>query len=157
MSNGPGFTDRFGNPVHDPVKRDLEKLKSEAVAAQSVGGGPGFGDLSGGKIGRDTLSHEHWSKMEATPFFDRAAKVMDAVAAGKAPPVRKGQVTTLDINDYQYPSGPGVTTRELQGMYGKGKRTFSDWVPGRPLAAAPAAPKQQQQEVLAVADALPLE
>lgn len=75
VSNGAGFTDRFGNPVFDPVKRDLEKLKSEAKQAQAVGEGGGL-DLEGSEpLGRDTLGHEHWSKIEATPFYDRAAKV----------------------------------------------------------------------------------
>ncbi len=123
VSNGPGFTDRFGNPVHDPVKRDLEKLKAEASAARSVGGGPGFG-VGDGKLGRETLGHEHWSNMEATPYYDRAAKVQDAIAAGKKPPVRKGTKTTIEIDDYNYPTGPEIVTKECHGLYGRGKATF---------------------------------
>jgi hypothetical protein len=121
VSNGPGFTDRFGNPVHDPVKRDLEKLKAEASAARSVGGGFGVEE---DKLGRETLGHEHWSNMEATPYFDRAAKVQDAIAAGKNPPVRKGNKTTLELDDFVFPRGPDVVTKECHGLYGRGKATF---------------------------------
>jgi hypothetical protein len=95
VSNGPGFTDRFGNPVFDPVKRDLEKLKSEAKQAHMVGGGSGAFSHGDEKIGRDTLGHEHWSKIEATPFFDRAAVVMDKIAAGNGPKVREAQKTNV--------------------------------------------------------------
>jgi hypothetical protein len=95
VSNGPGFTDRFGNPVFDPVKRDLEKLKSEAKQAHMVGGGTGAFFHGDEKMGRDTLGHEHWSKIEATPFFDRAAVVMDKIAAGNGPKVREAQKTNV--------------------------------------------------------------
>jgi hypothetical protein len=96
VSNGPGFTDRFGNPVFDPVKRDLEKLKSEAKQAEMVGGGGGGAAFhEDEKIGRETLGHEHWSKIEATPFFDRAAVVMDKIAAGKGPKVREATKTNI--------------------------------------------------------------
>lgn len=130
LSNGPGFTDRFGNPVFDPVKRDLEKLKTEAKAARAVGGGASVLDGDGQKLGKETLGHEHWSKMEATPFYDRAAKVQDAIAAGRNPPVRKGTKTTIDMDDFTFPSGPAMVTKESHGLYGKGKRTFKDWQPG---------------------------
>lgn len=135
VSNGPGFTDRFGNPVFDPVKRDLEKLKSEAKQALAVGGGGGAGVLPDEqKLGRDTLGQEHWSKMDATPFFDRAAKVQDAIAAGNGPKVRESQKTNVDLTDYEYPKGPAQTTKELQGLFGtRGKRCFADWQPGGSL------------------------
>ena len=139
VSNGPGFTDRFGNPVFDPVKRDLEKLKSEAQQAKAVGGGTGGLELAEGQsMGRDTLGHEHWSKIEATPFFDRAAKVLDALAAGKGPKVRKGTKTNIDLTDYEFPMGPEKTTQELHGLYGRGKKTFTDWEPGKSLYQATA-------------------
>lgn len=134
VSNGPGFTDRFGNPVFDPVKRDLEKLKSEAKQAKAVGGGGGGLELEGGQqLGRDTLGHEHWSKMEATPFHDRAAIVQDAIAAGNGPKVREAQKVNVDLNDYNFPQGPTQTTKELHGLYGRGKKTFTDWQPGGSL------------------------
>jgi hypothetical protein len=137
VSNGPGFTDRFGNPVFDPVKRDLEKLKSEAKQAEAVGGGGGGLQLAEGeKMGRETLGHEHWSKIEATPFYDRAAKVQDALASGKGPKIRKGTTTNIDLTDYDFPRGPAQTTKELNGLYGKGKKCFTDWQPGRSLYQA---------------------
>jgi hypothetical protein len=137
VSNGPGFTDRFGNPVFDPVKRDLEKLKSEAKQAKAINGGGGGLELDEGPpMGRDTLGHQHWSKIEATPFYDRAAKVMDKIAAGEQPKVRKGTKTNIDLTDYEFPSGPVQTTKELHGLYGRGKRTFGDWQPGGSLFKA---------------------
>eukprot|EP00286_Rhodomonas_abbreviata_P028209 CAMPEP_0181313080 /NCGR_PEP_ID=MMETSP1101-20121128/14054_1 /TAXON_ID=46948 /ORGANISM="Rhodomonas abbreviata, Strain Caron Lab Isolate" /LENGTH=423 /DNA_ID=CAMNT_0023420003 /DNA_START=140 /DNA_END=1407 /DNA_ORIENTATION=- len=133
LSNGPGFTDRFGNPVFDPVKRDLEKLKTEAKAATAVGGGASVLEQQDMKVGRETLGHEHWSKMEATPFYDRAAKVHDAIAAGRKPPVRKGTKTTIEIDDFEYPAGPNCVTKEIHGIYGRGKRVWQDWQPGKSL------------------------
>ncbi|KAJ1469680.1 hypothetical protein T484DRAFT_1981747 [Baffinella frigidus] len=109
VSNGPGFQDRFGNPVFDPVKKDLEKLKTEAQAAIAVSGKPPPIDDGKQKLGKETLGHEHWSKMEATPFFDRAAKVQDLIAIGKGPKVRAATKTNIDLNDYVYPTGPEVT------------------------------------------------
>jgi hypothetical protein len=137
VSNGPGFTDRFGNPVFDPVKRDLEKLKSEAKQAEAINGGGGGLDLDEAPpMGRDTLGHEHWSKIEATPFYDRAAIVIDKLARGEQPKVRKGTRTNIDLTDYEFPSGPTQTTKELHGLYGRGKRTFGDWQPGGSLFKA---------------------
>lgn len=70
-------------------------VQTEAKAARAVGGGASVLDGDGQKLGKETLGHEHWSKMEATPFYDRAAKVQDAIAAGRNPPVRKGTKTTI--------------------------------------------------------------
>lgn len=130
VSNGPGFQDRFGNPVFDPVKKDLEKLKTEAAAAIAVSGGAPPLDDGKLRLGKETLGHEHWSKMEATPFFDRAAKVQDLILAGKGPKVRAATKTNIDLNDYVFPRGPAALDKEIKGLYGGGKKCFLDWQPG---------------------------
>ncbi|EKX47750.1 hypothetical protein GUITHDRAFT_162562 [Guillardia theta CCMP2712] len=121
LSNGPGFTDRFGNPVPDPIKRDLEKMQAEAKAARSVGGDVVL-ELEEEKIGREILPLDRWSKIEATPFFDRAAKVQEAIASGLPIPPRKGTKSSIDLNDFQFPTSGHAVTREMQTIYGRGKR-----------------------------------
>jgi hypothetical protein len=141
VSNGPGFTDRFGNPVFDPTMRDLEKHRSEARAAREVGGGGAGapaspGGAGGTRLGRETLGHEHWSKMEATPYFDRAARVQDLVAAGIRPPVRAGVQSRVRLDDFEYRTGPDVLTREFQGLFSRGERVWRDCT-GKPAPAMP--------------------
>eukprot|EP00960_Hanusia_phi_P073178 767955-Hanusia_phi.AAC.7 len=135
VSNGPGFTDRFGNPVPDPVKRDLEKMQAESKAARSVGGDVVL-ELGEEKVGREILPLDRWSKIEATPFFDRAAKVQEAIAAGLPIPPRKGTKSSIvrgrcsrtemtsaqDLNDFVFPTSSHAVTREMQTIYGRGKR-----------------------------------
>ena len=143
VSNGPGFTDRFGNPVFDPTMRDLEKHRSESRAARAFGGGAGRPDA--GRLGRETLGHEHWAKIQATPFFDRAALAQDAAAAGRQPPPREGMVSRVQLDDFQYPREPTVLTGEFHAVFGKGKKVWPDWRPGSGPAAAAAAARSEAQ------------
>ena len=139
VSNGPGFTDRFGNPVFDPTMRDLEKHRNESRAARAVGGGTDRPDA--GRLGRETLGHEHWAKIQATPFFDRAALVQDAIAAGRPPPPRAAVESKVRLDDFEFPGPrePEVVTREFNVHVGRGKRVWPDARPGGATAAAAAA------------------
>jgi hypothetical protein len=135
-SHGPGFTDRVGNPAHDPTTRDLDKRRAEARAARAAGPGPHPPDA--GRLGRETLGQEHWALLQATPFFDHAAQALDAAAAGRAPPPPPppAAASAVRLDDFEFPRGGAAPSREFRAFYGKGKRVW----PGRAQAAREPSP-----------------